>query len=333
MLFKQIRVFFSSFMEHKCNFCNYITFKLYNLKRHQNNKHLREIFNKKSVENMCENVSQIGENVSPIGENVSPTGENVSPTCENVSHKFICKKCNKIYNSNRYLKEHEKKCIGVDDLTCPRCMISFTTRQAKSKHVNKNNCKPRSVIHARIPNQQNIENQINNNITNNNIENQINNNIQNQNINNNIIINNYKNERLDYLTYDKMLTVFKKIYNSPTLLTKEIHFNYEFPENNNIQFEDKTRALVKVNDELVLKDLNTLAEELAKEKGDKVKQFAEDNEIEICKDMEKAKYKEILDLIFTYLILKEPKEEYRLQVKNIKDMIVTSKIKLSKYGS
>ena len=317
-------------MDYKCDYCKYKTNKGYNLKRHQINKHLRELLKKKENENMCEKVHS---NCEKVHSNC----EKVHSNCEKVHLKYICKKCNKMYNSNRYLKEHEKNCTGLDELTCPRCMKSFTSKQSKSNHIKRNNCEPRSIIHARTANPQNIETQ-NNNITNNNIETQnvINNNIENQNINNitnNIYLNNYKNERLDYVTYDKMLTMFKKFYSSPSLLTKEIHFNDKFPENNNIQYEDKTKVLVKVNDELVLKDLNSLAEELAKEKGDKVKQFAEDNEEEICKDMEKAKYKEILDLIFTYLILKEPKEEYRLQVKSIKDIIVTSKIKLSKYGS
>jgi hypothetical protein len=69
------------------------------------------------IENNNKNLT--GQNVIPNGQNVIPSGENVTPK------QFMCKKCNKIYNSKRYLKENEKKCIGVDDLTCPRCMISF----------------------------------------------------------------------------------------------------------------------------------------------------------------------------------------------------------------
>ena len=311
----------------KCSLCNYVSNRHFNLIRHQYNKHSRVILENKIINNNEKNVNQNEKNVNQNEKNVNQNEKNVNQKIN------ICIKCNKSYKIKKSLIEHEKNCKGIDDLTCPRCMVSFSSRQAKYLHLKRNNCEPRSIIYARKPNQHNIDTQQNittqNITTQNNIENQTNNYITN---NNNICINNYKNERLDYVTYDKMLIMFKKFYNSPSLLTKEIHFNDQFPENNNIQFENKTRALVKVNDELVLKDLNTLAEELAKEKGDKVKQFAEDNEIEICKDMEKAKYKEILDLIFTYIILKEPKEEYRLQVKSIKDMIVTSKIKLSKYG-
>ena len=105
----------------------------------------------------------------------------------------------------------------------------------------------------------------------------------------------------------------------------------DFPENNNIQYENKTHALIKVKDDLVLKDLNLLAEELVKEKTDKVHKFAENNKEQICTTIELEKYNEIVDLLFNYLILKEPREQYRIQVKKIKDMIITSKTRLTKY--
>jgi hypothetical protein len=64
-------------------------------------------------------------------------------------------------------------------------MISFSNRHNKSNHIKRNTCKPRSIIHARVPNPQNIEPA--NNIDTQNIDNQTN--IQNQNIN--IYVNNY----------------------------------------------------------------------------------------------------------------------------------------------
>ena len=70
------------------------------------------------------------------------------------------------------------------------------------------------------------------------------------------------------------------------------NFNNDFPENNNIQYENKTHALIKVKDDLVLKDLNLLAEELVKEKTDKVHKFAENNKEQICTTIELEKYNE-----------------------------------------
>ena len=85
-----------------------------------------------------QNVIPGGENVTPSGENVTPSGENVTPNGQNViPNQNICKKCNKIYMTKKNLLIHEKKCKGVDDLTCPRCMISFSSRQSKSNHIKK----------------------------------------------------------------------------------------------------------------------------------------------------------------------------------------------------
>ena len=234
-----------SFLKYKCDLCFYQTNNKFNLKRHHDNKHYNLHFDK-----------------------------NVSfKPCENVIPKFICKKCNKIYNSNRYLLKHEKNCIGLDDLTCPKCMISFTNRHNKSRHIKRNTCYPKSIIYARQPNLQNA-----NTITNT-IENHTN--IVN-NITNNYTINNYGNERLDYLSYEKLIAILKTGYDVPRLLTKEIHFNKEFPENNNIQYKNDTSALIKAGDEFILKDLNILAEELVNEKTLQMQKFAKENKEEIC---------------------------------------------------
>ena len=224
---------------HKCDICNYSTNRKYDLKRHQNAIHNLRV-PAKSDFLMPET------NVMPKKINVMPNKKNVMP------NENMCKKCNKIYKIKKYLIEHEEKCKGVDELTCPRCMISFSNRHNKSNHIKRNTCKPRSIIHARVPNPQNIEptnnidTQINNiDIDTQNIDNQTN--IQNQHIN--IYVNNYGKERTDYLDYDKMLAIFKKVYNIPTLLTKEIHFNEEFPENNNIKYHDTKNCLIKEDDE------------------------------------------------------------------------------------
>jgi hypothetical protein len=313
-------------MEFKCKFCNYRTYRNYNLLRHQTAKHKCQIIENNSENLTGQNVIPNGENVIPNGENVIPNGENVIPNGENViPNQNICKKCNKIYNSNRYLIEHEKKCKGVDELTCPRCMISFTTRQNKYRHMKKNNCEPRSIMHARTPNPQNIETQ-NNNIINNNIENQYNttNNIDNTiNNNNNTIINinNYGNERLDYLTFDKMFSIFKNSNNIPTLLAKEIHFNNNFPENNNIKYENEKTALIKKDDIFIYKNINNLVKQIINDKGHLMQKFALENKDKICLSMELDRYQELVQELLTLVLLKEPSEFYKEQIENIKDLI------------
>ena len=183
---------------HKCNQCNYLTFKLFNLNRHQNSKH-------PVYEQSQENVIFHRENVMPNEANVMPNEANVMPNLENVmsglNNGFLCIKCNKHYKNKKYLIAHESKCKGVDILTCPKCMKSFSNRHNKSAHIKRDTCKARSIVHARVPNIQNITNNntTNNNTTNNitNIDNSITN-------NNNIIINNFGSERIDYLTFDNL---------------------------------------------------------------------------------------------------------------------------------
>jgi len=295
---------------HCCEVCKYATNRKYDLKRHQNAVHHTtptranfRIFKE--------------ENVAPNEENVAPNGENVAPS-------NICKKCNKIYKNKKYLVSHEAKCKGIDELTCPRCMVSFTTRQHKYRHITNNKCKPRSIIHARTPNADNITNNINSQ----NIENQNNINTLNNTQNNNIIINNYGSERMDYLDFDKMLDIFKTAYNIPSILTKHIHFNKDFPENNNITCsnDDKNYSLVKMNDEYIFKNLNNLVYELIKDKTRLMHNFATGNKENICVSMDTRIYEDIIELLLKLLLLQEPSEQYKHQVGIIRDMIKNSNV-------
>ena len=311
--------------KHNCEYCNYATNRRFDLNKHRFRKHIYEIYAINNNKNHEKNVNPNEKNVNPNEKNVNPNEKNVNPNEKNVNYNNICNKCNKLYKTKKSLIDHEKKCQGVDDLTCPRCMISFSSRQTKSKHFLKNKCNPRSIIHARIPNEknikklQNIENQTNNIHTQNNVQNQTNN-------NNNIIIHNYGNERIDYLNYDKMLAIFMKAYNIPTLLTKEIHFNDEFPENNNIKFNNEKTALVKKEDEYIYKNLNLLVNELIKNKGGLMQKFAIDNKDNICLGMDSKLYEEIIEQLLTLVLLKESQDHYKEQVGNIRDLIKNTKI-------
>jgi hypothetical protein len=321
---------------HKCIVCFYQTFRKYDLKRHYNAKH-KNI----NIENIYlsyneENVPPNEKNVIPNEKNVIPNEKNVIPNRKNViynqkkkeisnTEKYICKKCDKIYKIKKSYLEHEKTCKGIDELTCPKCMVSFTNRHNKSRHIIKNNCKPRSIIYSKnyMDKNENISNTsnliCNNTIINGNVEKQINN--VNSTVINNYYINNYKNERLDYVDYEKLLNIFTKTYDIPRLLTKEIHFNKDFPENNNIIYENRDNALIKIDDEFIIKDLNLLAEELVNEKTTQIQKFAEDNKEDICLKIEHKKYYEMIDLLLNFILLKEPQEHYKIQIKKIKDMI------------
>ena len=284
----------------KCVNCLYSTNRKYDLKRHLNAIH--KVVNVEILEKLLSE-----GNVPPNEGNVPPSEGNVPPNEKNVNQKEkMCKFCNKIYKTDKYFIEHVKKCKGIDNLTCPKCMISFSSRQHKSRHINSNNCKARSIMYARktSDNDTNITYNITN-ITNNNI----------------IYVNNYGNERKDYLNYDKMFEIFKKGYDIPTFLTKEIHFNKQFPENNNIIHLNDKSSLIKKEDEYILKDLNLLVDELIMEKSLHMKDFAIKNKNNICSKLDMNLYEDIIEHLLNLILSKENLENYKIQIKKIKDMI------------
>jgi len=284
----------------KCVNCLYSTNRKYDLKRHLNAIH--KVVNVEILEKLLSE-----GNVPPNEGNVPPTEGNVPPNEKNVNqNQKMCKFCNKIYKTDKYFIEHVKKCKGIDNLTCPKCMISFSSRQHKSRHINSNNCKARSIIYAKktSDNDTNITYNITN-ITNNNI----------------IYVNNYGNERKDYLNYDKMFEIFKKGYDIPTFLTKEIHFNKQFPENNNIIHLNDKSSLIKKEDEYILKDLNLLVDELIMEKSLHMKDFAIKNKNNICSKLDMNLYEDIIEHLLNLILSKENLENYKIQIKKIKDMI------------
>ena len=208
-----------------------------------------------------------------------------------VPQQLICKNCNRVYKTKRSLVSHELNCIGIDVLTCPTCMIHFTTRHAKSKHIANNKCKPRSLRTLSI-----------------------------------YLIRDYGNERMDYLDYDKMFDIFKSAYNIPTMLTKYIHFYKEFPENNNIlnNNDDKNYALVKTGDEYIFKNTNSLVQELVNDKREMMHDFVSKNNDDICESKtNKIDKTNIVDM-FQLIRLEETSHYYKKQLANIRDMIKNS---------
>ena len=284
-------------MLSKCRFCNYETNRKYNLTRHENAKHNAMICIKNH------NIKNEGnDNIFEGNDNIFEGNDNIFEGNDNIL-KYSCEKCMKTYKTKKYLLQHEKKCNKLDSLTCPRCMKTFSHRNSKNIHVKGNKCEARSIIHA-----QNIKNI--NNITN----------IETHYHQKNIIINNYGNERIDYISFEKLLSIMKKGFNAPSLLTNEIHFNEHFPENMNIKCKDKTTALIQNNGIYKIQDIKLLAEELLNNKSNIIQEFAYKNKEKICQSMDMRMYEDIADLILK-LLVKEPLNQYNRQIKKIIGMI------------
>lgn len=228
----------------KCSLCNYTSNRLFNIKRHYNNKHNIKYQAEETEYPKEENIENeyIGE------ENI----ENEYIEEENVENeKMSCAKCGKVYLTINYLKSHEEKCIGLDILTCNKCMFRFTSRTSKYRHVKNNNCKAKSIIH--IDNVQNRETK-------------------------KIIINNYGNERLDYLTFQEMLYVYKSNEITLPLYIEKKHFNKEFPENNNIIYDDKTKLCkVKIDNEWKYDTVENISNKLIQDNSDQLFNYFKKN--------------------------------------------------------
>ena len=287
----------------RCYFCLYFSDRKYNLQKHINNKHHQESLN---YENKINN-----KNVSRDEQNVSLTEENVSLT-ENV-----CYKCNKVYKTKKYLSNHEIKCKGVDELTCSKCMISFTTRAAKSRHIKADKCKARSIIHARTPNVQNISGPVT---------------IQNaetiQNINNNntnnIIINNFGSERIDHITDDDVKRILQSGINTIPLYIEKKHFDKNFPENKNIQYTDDNKCKIMEDNMWKEKDIGLLSTDLIKDNTEVLLMYCDNNEIKLLNEIKDTdKYDHIRNKLFI-IYNKSDNQKYNQVLSKIKDLIKNS---------
>jgi uncharacterized C2H2 Zn-finger protein len=113
-----------------------------------------------------EDVLNVNQNLINVNQNLKNVNQNFRNVNLSSNKQFNCDKCNKEYNTLKNYEEHIKKCKGLNILTCPRCMIMFSSRFSKANHIKRNNCKARSIIYANTPSQTNITN--NNTISNSN---------------------------------------------------------------------------------------------------------------------------------------------------------------------
>ena len=273
--------------KYKCNHCEYITNRTNNLKRHHNTVH--KLLN--------ENEKMLNENEKMLNDN------------------YICKKCNKSYKTKKSFINHDEKCNGLSILTCPKCMITFSSRFCKSSHMKRNNCTAKSIIHYNKENNNN--NIVINNIVNNN--NIVINNIVN---NNNIIINNYGSERIDYITFEDIMNILLKGGNNIVPRYIEFkHFNDNFPENKNIKYEKNNRCLIRENGEWKYTNIEHLSNKLINKNSYELSEYYNNkkNNIE-----ERIKDIDLIEFIYSrlnYLDLSINKNIYKDIKKEIKNII------------
>lgn len=272
-----------------CAYCDYKTKRKYDLNRHQNAMHPKNVMNEIQNENvnLKDNVLFKEENVLLNNEYVDL--EEIQEDIDEIKSKEIykCNKCQKNYKTIKYLINHQKSCNGLSVLTCPKCMFTFTSRFSKSNHIKKNNCKAKSIIHGINPDVKN-ETNINGNYNTININNITNN-----------YINNYGSERTDHITYDEILKI---IFNScDYIIPKYIelkHFNKDFPENHNIKYEKNKGCLIKNNNRWGLTNLDILSNKLFDKNSFELRNYYNNQKMDI---EEKIKNIELLEFIYSRL--------------------------------
>ena len=148
----------------------------------------------------------------------------------------------------------------VDKIECQYCNKTFTRKDSLTRHL-KGRCKKKGTILNDIENMlvemtkfKNVMKDSHSIIINNNQKI----------INNNIVVNNFGNENLEYLS-DKMIGNLLAYPKSciPKLI-KQIHFNPNHPENHNIRIKNKKLkyAEVKENNQWKLKHKKTVLDDL-----------------------------------------------------------------------
>jgi len=305
-----------------CEICNYKTNKHFNFKRHQNAKHEQKNDNKELLEIATINseTTTINSEIATINSEIATINSEIATINSETTTKkkkipLFCERCNKKYMNKQYLDNHIKQCKGIDSLTCPKCMKHFNNSSGKCRHIKRNNCKAKSIIHATNNNDSNTCIINNNNCNNNN---------NNNTTINNTIINNFGSERTDFITFDDMIQILR--YSGNFIIPKYIelkHFNKDFPENNNIKFEKNNECFIKRNNEWKYSDLDYLTNKLISTNSSEIFRYYNKEKIkieDIIKDLDIIelikKRLNYLDLSLDRIIFKEVKTEIKNLIKS-----------------
>jgi hypothetical protein len=298
-----------------CEYCDFTTKRKYNLQRHQIALHISDIskFDKeeKAIQNEKKDIINEKKDIINKNNDIINEKKDIINNIQSINEYLNCTKCSKIYKTKKSLINHEKNCIGINSLTCCKCMKEFTTYGNKSRHIKTNNCKAKSIIHS--SNNNNITPNINFNGNNNNNINGNNNNI----INNNYI-NNFGSERTDYITYDDMYNIIR--LSGVNVIPRYIemkHFNKDFPENHNIKYEKNNNCLIKKNGEWRITNIENLSKNLINKNSYEISNYYNNNKTKINNSISDIDLIEFIFKKFNYLDLCLDKKLYT----NIKDEI------------
>jgi len=242
---------------YTCTRCGYNTTRRTHMKNHLNRKNICpsyiediDIEEVKFMYNLCDEpkITQNHPILNPkkpkITQNEPKITQN-NPFSKNGENFYNCMYCNKVFKRNWHLNRHLKTCKMKT-----KCDDKKTLEELKDKVED---------LIIQLSNQNNKNNKIlnttNNNNTNTSLNNTSSNNTNNNNktLNNNsnnvtqhITINNYGEENLKCLTEAYLTKLIKGAFTAIQKLIEKIHFNPEYPENQNIKITNKKEPYIKV---------------------------------------------------------------------------------------
>ena len=296
-----------------CELCEYKTNKKYNLSRHQNAVHFKNELKNENEEKHIhfeeKHIQNEEKHIHFEEKHIHFEEKHIYFEEKHIQEIYNCEKCNKIYKTKKYLIEHQIKCNGINSLTCPKCMKSFSTTCNKLKHIKKNNCKARSIIH--------IDNNLKKDIY---INGNNNNNTTNNTTINNTIINNFGSERTDYMIFDDMIKILNSGNNIIPKYIEYKHFNKDFPENHNIKYERNKGCLIKHNNKWNIANIDLITDKLINKNSKELLNYYNNKRTDI---EDKIKNIEILEFIYSRLnyldlhINKKLFDNIKFEIKNI----------------
>ena len=236
----------------------------------------------------------------PKWTQMDPKWTQMDPNGPNMDHK--CKYCNKYYSNNSHMNRHMKKCIKkrknetvsltIDESKDNEAKLSeyikviekenkLIKREKKDmlkenklikkekKAMGKENELIKKEKKAMGKEIEKLIDKVGNVTTNNNMLQQ------------NIIINNYGNENLDYLTEGYLTSLLKIPCGSVLTLLKDIHFNANHPENHNVKIPNRKEkfAIVYMNGEWKLRNKKDVISSMVDMSYNIVDCYFEDNKM------------------------------------------------------
>jgi len=208
-------------IEYLCHRCGYNTNKRSNLIQHLNrikicNPILGDISINEIKKHYNFEIKLNLQNTTKIPQNTTKIPQNTTKIPQNTTKNNQCKYCNKVLSRYDSLNRHIKICKKKQECE----LLIEKEEEIKQMKLEIEQLKTKSVT--------------------------INNTTNNINNSKNIIINNYGDENIKHIKSEDFASLLNGIYNAVPKLIEKIHFDPNYPENQNIKYTNKKMPYLKI---------------------------------------------------------------------------------------